>query len=242
MSTADAMRPCGRALEDEFRQRRTGDLTIHREDGHWGPVPVDRFLADELILPQEQLVLGRCRGRVLDVGAGGGRHSLRLQARGLEVWGLDVSPEATRVMRGRGVRRVRQGRFLDFAESGFDTALLLGHGLGLAGDLAGLDCWLAHLRRVVAPGGQVLADSLDVRRTGNEVHLAYQRRLELAGRYRGEMRFHLEYGGLAGDPFGWLHVDFETLCERAATQGWQGELVAEDGDGNYWCCLGPQAG
>ena len=103
---------------------------------------------DELILPQERLVLGRCRGRVLDVGAGGGRHSLRLQARGLEVWALDVSPEAARVMRERGVRRVRQGRFLDFAESGFDTALLLGHGLG--GDIV-VEPYLITLTEEAAP-------------------------------------------------------------------------------------------
>lgn len=231
------MEPHGRALEDEYRGRRRHELTIHREDGHAGAVPVGVFLSETPVSPQETRVLERCRGRVLDVGAGAGRHALHLQGRGLEVCAIDVVPQALAIMRARGVRTAREVDFLDFDGTGFDTVLLLGHGLGMAGDLAGLERWLCHLDRVVAGRGQVLADSLDVRCTDDDVHLAYQQGLEARGRYRGEMRFHLEYEGIAGAEFGWLHVDFDTLSDLAAPRGWRAELIARDDDGNYWCRL-----
>jgi len=231
------MEPHGRALEDEYRGRRSHELTIHREDGHAGAVPVGLFLTDTPVFPQETQVLERCRGRILDVGAGAGRHALHLQARGLEVCAIDVVPQAVAVMRERGVRTTLQADFLAFGGTGFDTVLLLGHGLGMAGDLVGLEPWLCHLDRVVADRGQVLADSLDVRCTEQAVHLDYQSSLEARGRYRGEMRFHLEYEGVVGAEFGWLHVDFDTLSSLAARRGWRAEHIARDDDGNYWCCL-----
>jgi len=198
-------------------------------------VPVDVFLSERPVFPQETAVLDRCRGRVLDVGAGGGRHTLPLERRGLQVCAIDVTPQAVAVMGERGVRDARQLSFLDLDDGGFDTVLLLGHGLGLAGDVAGLDRWLGHLDRVVSTGGQVLADSMDVRCTENPVHLTYQGSLEARGKYRGEMRFHLEYGDVVGEPFGWLHIDFASLSDLAARRGWRAEHLAEDDDGNYWC-------
>lgn len=44
----------------------------------------------------EKCVLAACRGRILDVGAGAGCHSLALQSRGLGVDAIDISPAAWR--------------------------------------------------------------------------------------------------------------------------------------------------
>lgn len=241
------MEPHGRALEDAYRGRRRSDLLIHREDGHSGTVPVDLFLSEEPLFLQDATVLDRCRGPVLDVGAGGGRHALPLEMRGLRVCAIDIAPRAVVIMQERGLHDVRCASFLDFAEScrrvggpggsPFDTVLLLGHGLGMAGDLAGLEHWLDGAAGVVADGGQILADSLDVRCTESDLHLDYQAGLEARGRYRGEMRFHLEYEEFVGEPFGWLHVDFDTLRGLAGRCGWRAEQIDSDYDGSYWCCL-----
>jgi SAM-dependent methyltransferase len=51
----------------------------------------------------EENALKRCSGRVLDVGAGVGRHILALQAGGFEACAIDVLEPAVRIMRERGV-------------------------------------------------------------------------------------------------------------------------------------------
>jgi SAM-dependent methyltransferase len=72
------------------------------------------------------------RGRVLDVGAGGGRVSLHLQERGHEVVAIDNSPEAVEVCPRRGVRDARLLGFdeVDDALGTFDTIILLGNNFG----------------------------------------------------------------------------------------------------------------
>ena len=235
------MAPHGRALEDEYYNRRQHDLIVLREDGYSDAIPVGEFFAREPLSPEEAQVLERCHGHVLDVGAGAGRHALLLQKRGLCVQAIDVSPQAVRVMQGRGVRKVRCADLMECSSEQFDTILMLGHGLGLAGDLAGLHRWLDHLAGLLAAGGQVLADSVDVRTSQRPVHREYGRFLEAAGRYRGEVRFSLQYEDLIGPELSWLHVDFETLSEIAASRGWLAEFLAQEEGGTYWCCLTPPA-
>lgn len=58
--------------------------------------------------PDEHRAMRFVRGRVLDVGCGGGRVSLHLQERELEVVGIDSSPGAIAACRRRGVRDARE--------------------------------------------------------------------------------------------------------------------------------------
>jgi SAM-dependent methyltransferase len=69
------------------------------------------------------------RGRVLDVGCGGGRVCLHVQERGGEAVGIDVSPGAVEVCRRRGVRDVRLLGIEDVDDSlgRFDTVVMLGN-------------------------------------------------------------------------------------------------------------------
>ena len=60
------------------------------------------YRPDHEPLPRlEQEALAACRGRVLDAGAGGGRHSLELQRAGVEVHAVDCNREPVAVMRER---------------------------------------------------------------------------------------------------------------------------------------------
>ncbi|MHC4405894.1 MAG: hypothetical protein ACYTG0_40135, partial [Planctomycetota bacterium] len=99
--------------------------------------------------------------------------------------------------------------------------------------IAGLDRFLAHAHGLVSENGQILLDSGDVRLTDDPRHLAYHEANRQAGRYVGEIRLQLGFQGTKGPPCGWLHVDPETLKERAELADWRSEVVLQEESGQY---------
>jgi SAM-dependent methyltransferase len=238
----DAMIPHGLALLAYSRGESGAELTIRRDDGLVQSVPVRAFFREPAeFSPIEVAALARCRGHVLDIGAGTGLHSLALQARGLTVTAIDLVPDAVEVMERRGVRDARCVDVFRFAGGPFDTLLMLGHGIGIVADVAGLDRFLAHARRLVRSGGQLLLHSLDVARATDPIHRTYHEANRRAGRYVGETRIRLEYERHAGPYCGWLHVDPDTLRAHAEPAGWRSEIVLEQDSGDYLARLVPSA-
>jgi len=235
-----AMIPYGRALLAYCRGDTQAELIIRREDGLEDRLPMSHFFrAPKQFFPIEQAALDRCRGRVLDVGAGSGLHSLVLQDRGLRVTALDVTELAVDVMDEAGVRDVRCGDIFAFDGGPFDTLLMLGHGIGMVEDLAGLDRFLIHARTLVPPDGQVLVHSHDVRKTTEPRHLTYHDATRRAGRYIGEIRMQFLFENEVGPMCSWLHVDPGTL-ERHATEGqWACEILMDEKSGDYLARLTP---
>jgi SAM-dependent methyltransferase len=228
------MLPFGLALRAYVGGQTGAELTFRRDDGFEASMPVSHYFRTEDDLSQiETAALGQCRGHVLDVGAGTGIHSLVLQSRGLTVTALDVNPHAVEVMAQRGVREVQHASVFGYVGGPFDTVMLLGHGIGIVGDMDGLGEFLAQARTLVHGSGQLLVDSLDVSRTSDPTHLAYQESNRRAGRYIGEIRIQMRFRDVVGPLFGWLHVDPLTLERCASNGGWALEMLSEDGDGNY---------
>ncbi len=87
----------GSLLADMFDGKRAQEI-VERDDGF-----VMAFDGRYLLAPfrewddaNERRAMRLVRGRVLDVGCGGGRVCLHLQGRGVEVIGIDSSPGAVR--------------------------------------------------------------------------------------------------------------------------------------------------
>jgi len=101
------------------------------------------------------------RGRVLDVGAGGGRVALHLQERGHDVVAIDNSPGAIEVCRRRGVRDARVRAFEDVDESlgTFGTVVLLGNNFGLFGTPTKAKLLLGRLHRMTSDEARIIAES-----------------------------------------------------------------------------------
>jgi SAM-dependent methyltransferase len=177
---------------------------------------------------------------VLDVGAGSGCHSLALQDWGLEVTAIDIVPDLVDIMRERGVKDARLATWMDVDAGQFDTVFMMMNGMGLAETLPGLSGFLNDARRLLRPGGQILADSTDVRvRMDQEAGRkgTFQR---ADGRYIGELHFQLEYQGRKGPPFSQLYVDPETLTRYAREAGWTADIVLPPDDyGHYLARLTP---
>jgi hypothetical protein len=105
----------------------------------------------------------------------------------------------------------------------FDTVLVMMNGLGLAGTLAGLPDFVTALAAVLAPDGQILADSTDPREWDDPED----------GRYPGEVHMQLRFEGLAGAPFPFLFVDEVEVARAAAEVGLDTEVLAREDGGRY---------
>jgi len=206
-------------------------IIVHDDHGDCDAHEIAHFFraADQFPL-LEQKAIELCRGRVLDVGAGSGCHSLVLQELGLDVCALELAPELCDMMRDRGVRNVSCGDIRVLEEDPFDTVLMMMNGLEFAGSISGLERLLGHLHTLVAAGGQVLADSTDLRPThGSEADLTKRE----DGRYVGELTFQLEFEGRKGSPFQHLYVDPDMLEHYAAKAGWNLTIIHEADFGHY---------
>jgi len=227
----DAWTPLGRALADVH----AGDLgaTLYVRSDLWEDESVpatDYYRPLTVPLPDlERRALAACRGRVLDAGAGAGRHALELQRTGLEVVAVDISPDAVAVMRDRGVRDARVGDVFDLAGERFDTVLMLMHGLGVVGTLANLDRFLRQLVGLLAADGQLIADSADLAAAVDD--LAVEDFTHAA--YPGEVEFQVTYRGLDGRAYPWLFVDPGTLAEAADAAGLTCDVLARGARGSY---------
>jgi SAM-dependent methyltransferase len=222
--------PHGAALLDCYRGEASAMLICY-QDGTRDDVPAAFWLRTE-IDPLESLALDLCKGRVLDLGAGAGLHTLELQRRGLEVTAIDISRDCVTIMKDRGVYDAKVADLYAFEDAPFDTVLSICNGLDKVGRLADLPRFLDRMRQLLAPSGQLLADSFDVRVGADESRLAKLEGKVADGRYFGEMDLRFEYKGKVGEAFSTLQVDYETLMKTAVGVGWMCELVASNG-GHY---------
>jgi SAM-dependent methyltransferase len=216
--------PHGAALRDFLAGRLDAEVIVRDEDGEEERTPASVFFrGPEEFSVLDQVALDLCRGRVLDVGAGAGCHSLVLQDRGLTVTALDVAPEAVEVMWRRGVQDARCGDVFGFAGERFDTLLVLMNGIGLVGTLQNLDRFLRDVPRLLSAGGQILLDSFDPGPPDPA----------RPGAYAGEMRFQLEYDSVRGAFYEFVFLDFETLRGHAEAYGWRAESIWQEDEGHY---------
>jgi SAM-dependent methyltransferase len=237
--SCDSWTPLGQALLDYAAGDQTAEITVHCDRAADEALAAGHFFRAPSDMPSlERQAMELCRGRVLDIGAGAGAHSLALQRRGLDVTAIDGCPQAVDVMRQLGVLNANCLSYKDLKEGDFDTVLMLMNGIGVVGSLSGLRQFLRQARRLVAPGGQVVLDSVNPvgRRTAADRARSAIR--IISGRtYPGELHFRMEYRGLRGAPFAWLFVDVRTLFDLAAPAGWQCRIAGRGRRGQYLAVL-----
>ncbi|MFX0148185.1 MAG: class I SAM-dependent methyltransferase [Candidatus Hodarchaeota archaeon] len=230
----EAMKPFGSALEAYYKGEQDVKVIYHRDDGQITEDFIKGYFRDIQNFPErEKIALGECRGEIIDIGAGAGRHSLELQDRGYDVLAIDISDKACEVMRKRGVKKVKCNTPYEIDDTNFDTILLMGCSIAFVGDLTGLKTFLNHAKSLLNPNGLILMDSRDVRVTDNPKHLEYQKKNIRAGKYRGEINICIEFKGVKGEMFRILHVDPDTLKRIAEENGWDCKVLYKGVEGLY---------
>jgi SAM-dependent methyltransferase len=185
----------------------------------------------------ERIALDLAEGRILDVGAGSGCHSLALKKMNKTAVAIDISPLSVEVMKERGVDAHEVNLYdPSFAEK-FDTVLMLMNGTGIIGTLENMPSFFARMKELLNPGGSILIDSSDLRYLFEEEDGSLM--IDLADDYYGLLDYQMQYMDVLGEPFDWLYVDFDTLAFYAEENGFEIELVAEGEHYDYLARLTP---
>ena len=216
----DAM---GKAIADFHKGRRDGKLIVLSPMFEEDEIPVTTlFRAFKNMPKMEQKALKMAKGKILDVGAGSGCHSLWLQDKGFDVTAIDISPYSIETMRERGVVNVREQDFFTL-EDKYDTILMLMNGIGIVGTLDKLPGFFEHIDKILADDGQRLCDSSDLCYLYDDKDGI----VELMGsdKYYGELEYAMCYDEIKGDSFPWLYIDANTLRNYAEANGFKMEIV-----------------
>jgi len=179
--------------------------------------------------PLERLALQACDGRILDVGAGAGCHTLYLQEQGQEVEALDISPGCVEVLNQRGVKTVLHQNIFALEKRKYKTILMLMNGLGICGTLDGCNLFLQFVKTILEVGGQVIADSTDL----GSLYTGPTASDYLLEGYCGETEFVMKYKDLCSDPFTWLYIDYTTLVNLVHFNNLRCERLLSAEGGRY---------
>jgi SAM-dependent methyltransferase len=180
---------------------------VRRADGRVEPLPLARWLGP--VDDADAALLERVEGAALDIGCGPGRHVAELRKAGHPCLGIDLSPVAVEITRGRGADAFRGSVFQDVPDAGsWDTALLLDGNIGIGGEPATL---LERCRELLAQGGAVLAE------------------LDPPGAATGMTRVRLEAPDVVSEWFPWAQVSVDTVAEVAAEAGLEPDWTMRSG-------------
>ncbi len=218
--------PMGAAIRDYFLKGKAGKLIVHSSDFDDDEIPVaDLFRTYDQMPELEQKALDEASGRILDVGAGSGCHSMALMKMGKDCVAMEISELSVEVMRQRGLDARLVNLYDESFTEKFDTILMLMNGTGIIGTLENMPVFFARMKQLLTEDGSILIDSSDLRYLYEEEDGSLM--IDLADDYYGLLDYQMEYKGVTGESFDWLYVDFDTLAFHAEENGFNAELIYE---------------
>lgn len=181
---------------------------LRSHDGIALPTRAHRWF--EPLTAEDDAVLSRAVGPVLDVGCGPGRHVLALAERGVIALGIDITPAALVFARRRGAPVLARSVFDRVPGAGrWSSALLLDGNLGIGGRPEKL---LERVASLLAPGGTVLVE------------------LEPPGRTRRAEVVRFDIDRVEGPWFLWTAVAADEVSAPAGAAGMLVEDIWPGGD------------
>jgi len=228
--------PLGNAVKDFFESGINADILVESNIAEDDVIPSSYFFRTFDEMPElEKVALSKCRGKILDVGAAAGCHSLYLQNQGFDVTSIDTSELCCKIMSARGIKKIITKDLFYFSGEKFDTILLLMNGIGIAGNLTKLKEFFTVAREILNPGGQIIFDSSDID------YLYYDtdgsKLINLNSNYYGELIYKMQYKNFRGPSFEWLFIDYDTLMPLARGSGFESSLLATGDHYDYLVAL-----
>lgn len=231
--------PFGTAVLDFLEGKHDPEIQVssNLSDEETIPVPY-LFRSWEEMPEKEKFALSLTKGKILDVGAGAGAHSLALQQQGKDVTALDHSEKCCQAMKTRGVQTIIQGDFLQAAETTkFDTLLFMMNGFGIAGSLEGLDVFFQKCKALLNPGGRLIGESADIIYMFEDEEEEGAYLIDLNAAYYGEVHYEMHYKNSTSHVFPWLYVSMDLLIEAAEKAGFTMLDFYEGDESEYIICF-----
>jgi len=202
--------PFGEAIYDYFEKGKAPNITVNTNYTEDEQIPVSYLFRTKKEMPAlEVTALKLCKGKVLDVGAAAGCHSVVLQQKGYNITALEISEKAVEVLKKRGIQKVIREDIYTYSAKKYDTILLLMNGTGIGRTIAGLKKLLQHLKTLLNVKGQILIDSSDIKYLFEEDDGSMWVDLNNT-KYYGEMKYEISYKKSIAI-FNWLFIDFNSL-------------------------------
>ena len=224
--------PFGEAIYDYFEKGKAPNITVNTNYTEDEQIPVSYLFRTEKEMPAlEVTALKQCRGKVLDIGAAAGCHSIVLQQKGYNITALEISEKAVEVLKKRGIQKVIREDIYTYSAKKYDTILLLMNGTGIGGTIAGLKKLLQHLKTLLNVKGQILIDSSDIKYLFEEEDGSMWVDLNNS-KYYGEMEYEISYKKSIVK-FNWLFIDFNSLKNIANKIGLECTQIYEGDNFDY---------
>lgn len=202
-------------------------LLLHNNYGKPEEMPIEVFFRDQNDFSElERYALQMCQGRVLDVGAGVGAHSIVLQSMVKEVVAIEQSAVACAIMSLRGVKEVLQKNIFEYhPKAKYDSILMLMNGTGIVGTISNFKSSLKKLGKLLATNGQIIIDSSDISYLYKNV--------PPPDHYFGAVSYQYEYKRQRGPWFPWLYLDQKMLKKLSKEAGFTAQIIYEGNEDDY---------
>ncbi|WP_221409102.1 class I SAM-dependent methyltransferase [Reichenbachiella versicolor] len=219
----------GQAIKDYYRGEES-PLLLYNSYGEPEEMPVEVFFRDEHDFTYlEHLAISACEGKILDLGAGAGTHSLFLQALGYDVEAVDNSLGCATIMRDQGIKNVIHDNYQNITKK-YDTILMLMNGIGIAGKLNNIPELIEKCFNMLEPDGKIIFDSSDIT-------YLYDSETPRPEHYYGEIRYQYEYKGEKSNWFDWVYVDSGKIQEICNRMNLSCEILTKGDDDQYLGCI-----
>ncbi len=227
MNTKDLF---GKSIYDYWFDNQPEDLYTRTNLTDEEVLPVKYLFRsfEEMPLPEQQALL-LAQGKILDVGAGSGTHSIWLQKHGKDVTALDFSEYGNKVLKDRKINKVIHTDFFQYkTDEKYDTVLFLMNGIGIIEKAIYADRLFIKLEELLKPEGVAYIHSSDLKYLYEESggYLMPQEG------YYGDVRFTIKYKE-EEESFNWTYIDEQTLQVFAQQNNFEAQKIAESEFGDF---------
>ncbi len=115
----------------------------------------------------------------------------------------------------------------------YDTIVLAGNNLGIAGNLENLKKMLNYFHSITSKEGIVLGEGLNFADTTNPLHKKYHALQRKNWRFPGIVTIRVDYKDMVGEWFDWMHTPMKELKVTAKATGWSVDIAQGKGESHY---------